>query len=295
MQFLRYLHNGVERCGVADGGAIREIREVEWGLRDLFVLAATRRLDVLAGAETAVRSPHEVTLLPPLIPTSRVYCIGVNYLEHQIESRDVFIAAPPAAPVVFLKDLSAMAAPGAELQLPETVSGEFDWEVELAVVIGAPARAVAPEAAGAVIAGYTVANDVTARDLQVRHVQWTLGKNIPASTPIGPGVVPWDEVGTTPDLRITLDVNGIRKQDARTSELLFGIPALIAEVSAATTLHPGDVIVTGTPSGVGFKRNPPEFLRDGDVVEACVEGIGTLTNRIRTRSPLTIPAEEAIA
>jgi len=229
MQFLRYLHNGVERCGVADGGAIREIREVEWGLRDLFVLAATRRLDVLAGAETAVRSPHEVTLL------------------------------------------------------------------ELAVVIGAPARAVAPEAAGAVIAGYTVANDVTARDLQVRHVQWTLGKNIPASTPIGPGVVPWDEVGTTPDLRITLDVNGIRKQDARTSELLFGIPALIAEVSAATTLHPGDVIVTGTPSGVGFKRNPPEFLRDGDVVEACVEGIGTLTNRIRTRSPLTIPAEEAIA
>lgn len=278
MELLRYLVNGTERCGVADGDSVREL---DWSLRDTLVLAAADSGNEFQGS-SVVRSRDEITLLPPLVPGGRIICIGINYVEHQKESADVFVADIPTHPIVFLKDASAMTTSTAELHLPSSVSCQFDWEVELGVVIGAPARATKAADAWDAVAGYTVVNDITARDLQGRHVQWTLGKNSEAATPIGPGIVTKGQVGTAPDLELTSRVNGEVKQQGRTSELIFDIPSLIETVSAVTPLLPGDVIATGTPSGVGFKRTPPEFLRDGDVVEAMIESVGTLRNRVRT-------------
>ena len=166
--------------------------------------------------------------------------------------------------------------------LPQSLSTEFDWEAELGVVIGAPARGVSEKEAWDVVAGYTVVNDISVRDRQVRHVQWTLGKNAPASTPVGPSIVARDTVGIDPDIELTCRVNGAVKQHAYTRDLIFTIPRLIEEISAVTPLLPGDVIVSGTPAGVGFKRTPPEFLREGDVVEVDIAGVGVLTNTIRT-------------
>ncbi|KWX65552.1 hypothetical protein ASJ79_07770 [Mycobacterium sp. NAZ190054] len=255
---------------------------LDWSLRDALVLLAAGQGERITDAPTARLRRSDVVLLPPVLPTSRVFCIGINYLEHQEESKDVFIANVPDAPVVFLKDLSSVTGPFEELALPQSLSTEFDWEAELGVVIGAPARNVSEKEAWDVVAGYTVVNDVSVRDRQLRHVQWTLGKNAPSSTPVGPGVVARDVIGTDPDIEVTSRVNGEVKQHAFTRDLIFDIPRLIAEISEVTPLLPGDVIATGTPAGVGFKRNPPEYLRDGDVVEVEIAGVGVLSNRVRT-------------
>lgn len=287
MHLLRYLVNGLERCGITDGDTVHEL---DWSLRDVLVLAAAGCEHELQSGSSVVRSLTDVTVLPPIATGGRIFCIGINYVEHQKESADVFVADIPAHPIVFLKDGSAMTTATADLPLPAAVSTEFDWEVELGVVIGAPARAVKATDAWESVAGYTIVNDVTARDLQGLHVQWTLGKNSEAATPIGPGIVTKGAIGTEPDLDITLRVNGELKQSARTSDLIFDIPSLIETVSAVTPLLPGDVIATGTPSGVGFKRTPPEFLRDGDVVEASIASIGTLRNRVVTSDRQHQPA-----
>src|SRR6185437_11341368 len=142
------------------------------------------------------------------------------------------------------------------LRVPRSASLEFDWEVELAVVIGSAVSNVDPEDAASAIAGFTIVNDVTARDLQRRHVQWLLGKSVDGATPLGPWVVTRDELGSEPDLEIELRVNGEVKQSARTSELIFGVPEIVATISRTIALRPGDVIATGTPGGVGFKRDP---------------------------------------
>lgn len=279
MELVRYLHGGTERCGVADGD---RIVEVDWSLRDALVLLATGEGDRIRESGVTTRARDEVALLAPTTATSRIFCVGINYLDHQEESRDVFMAKVPEAPVVFLKDLSSVAPPTGELVLPASTSTEFDWEVELGVVIGAPARAVSEDEAWGVVAGYTVVNDVSVRDRQVRHVQWTLGKNAPVSTPIGPGIVSRDAMGIDPEVAVEFRLNGVTKQQANTRDLIFDIPRLIAEISAVTPLLPGDIIATGTPAGVGFKRNPPEFLTEGDTLETSISGVGTLRHTIRT-------------
>jgi 2-keto-4-pentenoate hydratase/2-oxohepta-3-ene-1,7-dioic acid hydratase in catechol pathway len=279
LQLVQFVHQGSTRCGYVDGD---EIVGLDWSLRDALVLLAAGQTERVTDAWAGRVRRSDVVLLPPVVPTSRVFCIGINYLDHQEESKDVFMAKVPEAPVVFLKALSAIAGPDDVLELPQSLSTEFDWEAELGVVIGAPARNVSEKQAWDAVAGYTVVNDVSVRDRQVRHVQWTLGKNAPASTPIGPGVVDRDTIGVDPDIEITLRVNGTVKQNAWTRDLIFDIPRLIAEISEVTPLLPGDIIVTGTAAGVGFKRTPPEFLRDGDVVEVEIAGVGTLSNRVRT-------------
>lgn len=279
MQLVQFVHRGTTRCGYTDGD---EIVGLDWSLRDALVLLAAGQTDRITDARAERVRRADVVLLPPVVPTSRVFCIGINYLDHQEESKDVFMAKVPEAPVVFLKALSAIVGPDDVLELPESLSTEFDWEAELGVVIGAPARNVSEKEAWDAVAGYTVVNDVSVRDRQVRHVQWTLGKNAPASTPIGPGVVDRDTIGIDPDIEITLRVNGTVKQNAWTRDLIFDIPRLISEISEVTPLLPGDIIVTGTAAGVGFKRTPPEFLRDGDLVEVEIAGVGTLSNRVKT-------------
>ncbi len=276
MKILRYVHAGVTRTGVlVDGG----VQPVSWSLRDLLVLAAAGQLPMIESASTPVPLA-EVGLLPPVDPNARVLCIGINYAAHQAESADVFVADIPRAPIVFAKLSSALCGANADLHLSGEASVEFDYEVELCVVIGAPARDLSVEAAQSVIAGYTVMNDISARDVQVQHVQWTLGKNTEHATPIGPWVVTADEFDPHPTFDLELTVNGAQKQSASTAQLIFDVPRLISEISRSIPLQPGDVIATGTPAGVGFKRHPPEFLTAGDEIVAVISGIGSLHNHV---------------
>jgi 2-keto-4-pentenoate hydratase/2-oxohepta-3-ene-1,7-dioic acid hydratase in catechol pathway len=218
----------------------------------------------------------------PLRPPRNVFCVGRNYLEH---AREGALAAGrelklPDVPTFFTKASTAVAGPNATLHFQAAVSGEYDFEAELAVIIGAECKDVSEEEARHVVFGYTALNDLTARDLQRRHGQWFKGKSLDDSCPIGPWIVA-DEIADPQRLDVRLRRNGVEKQHSNTSKMIFPIPRLIAELSKGMTLLPGDVIATGTPEGVGFARNPPEFLSDGDVLEVEIEGIGVLRNLIR--------------
>ncbi|MDY7105617.1 MAG: fumarylacetoacetate hydrolase family protein [Actinomycetota bacterium] len=247
-----------------------------------------RSVEVAAAVTGSSVPLAQATLGAPLAPGGDVLCVGLNYRAHQAEATSLVDKVRPV-PIIFAKSQRAIAAPAEPLVLPESVSEEFDWEVELGVVIGREAVAIDPDEAFDVIAGYCVMNDITARDLQHRHQQWHLGKNVPASTPMGPWVVARDSLDVPPDLQVTLRVNGVVKQRSRTSKLIHDIPALVSLLSHTTTLRPGDVIATGTPEGVGYARQPAEFLADGDIVEAEIEGVGALTNVIVTSTPAANP------
>lgn len=265
--------------GIAEGGVVQEL-----------ALPWLEALSLLADGQTDRLGPHAIgepipigscLFLAPMEAAGEVFCIGLNYLEHQEEAVDL-VDRIREVPIVFVKSPRSLAPPAAELFLPSDVSPEFDWEVELGVVIGRDASDLDPDRVWKHIAGYCVVNDITARDLQKRHQQWHLGKNIPVSTPMGPGVTAREALPTPPDLLIRLEVNGIEKQRGRTRDLIHSIPELVSLLSKTTTLRSGDVIATGTPAGVGFKRTPPEFLTDGDVVTAVIEGVGVLQNAVRT-------------
>ncbi|MEQ3552691.1 fumarylacetoacetate hydrolase family protein [Pseudonocardia nematodicida] len=207
----------------------------------------------------------------------KIICVGLNYRGHITE-----IGLPtPDHPALFGKFPEALLGPADDLALP-TISQQVDWEAELAVVIGSTARHADAQAAADAIAGFTVANDVSMRDLQNRTTQWLQGKTFEATTPIGPVLVTPDELpgGVTPDLRISCMVGGETVQDARTSDLLFSPVDLVAYVSRILTLNPADVILTGTPAGVGTALEPPRFLSAGELLVTEIEHIGRLENRI---------------
>ncbi|MEV4674703.1 MULTISPECIES: fumarylacetoacetate hydrolase family protein [Actinomadura] len=211
----------------------------------------------------------DVRLLAPILP-SKIIAIGKNYADHV---REMGGDAPPAEPVIFSKPSTAVIGPGEAITYPEKLSERVDHEGELAVVIGRMCREVPASRAAEVILGYTCANDVTARDLQQKDGQWTRAKGFDTFCPIGP----WIETEADPaDLAITTSVNGEVRQDARTSQLLHDVPALVEYVSQVMTLLPGDVILTGTPAGVGP-------MQIGDEVTVTIEGIGSLTNRVVSR------------
>jgi 2-keto-4-pentenoate hydratase/2-oxohepta-3-ene-1,7-dioic acid hydratase in catechol pathway len=220
-----------------------------------------------------------------------VFCVGWNYLEHFAEGQGM--RGPnddaqqiPDYPALFSKQAASVVGPEAPVWHSAPISDQLDWEVELAIVIGTRGRDIPEDRAYAHIFGYTVANDVSVRDVQRRHGgQWFKGKNFDTHCPLGPWIVSADELGDPHALRITLRVNGATKQDSNTSYMAFRIPRIIAEFSAGMTLEPGDVILTGTPSGVGFARKPPEFLKVGDVMEAEIEKIGILRNTIAAYDP----------
>src|SRR5579862_4860150 len=249
-------------------------------LREYIALAPHERIAWHAPDEPTPVSG--VTLDAPLRPERNVFCVGRNYLEHAIEGaraagRELRL---PAVPTFFTKAPTAIAPPEAELSLQAAVSREYDFEAELAVVIGARCKDVSEAEALHVVFGYTALNDVTARDLQRDHGQWFKGKSLDDACPIGPWIVTPDETGDPQTLDIAFRLNGEEKQRSNTSQMIFPIARLIAELSRGMTLLPGDVIATGTPAGVGFARTPPEFLRDGDVMEVEIERIGVLRNRI---------------
>ena len=211
---------------------------------------------------------------PAVAAPNRVLCFGVNYLEHALEG-----GRPPTTwPEVFVRGAGSVAAPYGDLIKP-ALSDRFDYEGELALVIGKGGRYIRADEALDALAGYTILMDGSAREWQRAASQWTPGKNFDATMPIGPEIVTTDEIDVS-DVQLTTTLNGEVMQSARTSQMIFNIPATIEYVSSFTTLEPGDVIATGTPGGVGFARQPPVWLQPGDLLEVEIEGLGKLSNRV---------------
>jgi 2-keto-4-pentenoate hydratase/2-oxohepta-3-ene-1,7-dioic acid hydratase in catechol pathway len=225
----------------------------------------------------------EVTFLAPIEkPRKNIIGIGLNYTEHVAESARTLDTTGklPAKPIIFSKPPTTVTATNTEIIKNTKLTSQLDWEVELAVVIGRKGKYVAKEDALDYVFGYTVINDISARDCR-REGQWIVSKGQDTFAPMGPVLVTRDEIENPHNLNLSLKVNGVEKQNSNTKFLLFNINDLIEDLSIVFTLEPGDIIATGTPAGVGAGRNPQEWMYDGDVVEATVEGIGTIVNTIK--------------
>ncbi|MBT9329875.1 fumarylacetoacetate hydrolase family protein [Paracidobacterium acidisoli] len=237
--------------------------------------------EALAKVESAEKAaahwiPAEsVTLLAPLQSPPRIFCIGLNYRDHAIESKMEI----PKLPTVFLKLTAAIANPGEPIRLP-SLSKQPDYEAEFALVIGKRGKHISPDKWQDHVFGYTILNDVSARDIQLSTSQWTMGKSFDTFCPIGPAIVTKDEIADPHELSIQLSIDGETLQKSNTRELIFKAPELIAYLSSITALEPGDIISTGTPAGVGLGRNPQRWLRPGETVTIEIEGLGKLTNPV---------------
>ncbi len=224
-----------------------------------------------------------VTLLAPIPrPRRNVFCVGRNYLDHVAEgdrTRGVTQTEVPKYPQFFTKAPDCVIGPGETAPAHQNVTKWLDYEVELAVVIGTEGADIPKERALDHVFGYTIGNDVTGRDLQRRHGQWFKGKSLDRSCPLGPCIVPAGDLDAS-DLGIRLWINGEKRQDSRTSKMIFDVTEIIHQLSAGFTLRPGDVIITGTPEGVGYAMQPPQTLKPGDMMELEIDGIGRLTNTV---------------
>lgn len=227
---------------------------------------------------------NEIKLLAPIPhPRRNILCLGKNYEDHAKELvatkiSDKFI---PDAPIYFTKSENTVIANKDNIIFYPEATNQVDYEVELAVVIGKEGINIRPEEAEEFIFGYTIINDVSARDLQIKHKQWFKAKSLDTFCPMGPCITHKSELPFPIDLDIKCSVNGELRQNSNTSKLIFDIPYIISDLSKGFTLKPGDIIATGTPSGVGLGFNPPRFLNDGDIVECYIEKIGTLNNRVK--------------
>lgn len=221
----------------------------------------------------------DLDLLAPIPAPGKIIAIGQNYMDHIREQN----ATPPTKPLIFAKLTNSVIGPNDVIEWDPTVTEFVDWEAELAVVIGKRATRISADNALDYVFGYTVANDVTARDLQKSDGQWSRAKGLDTFCPLGPWIVSKDEIADVQNLAVRCEVNGKVKQNSNTKEMIFNVAAILSYFSHAFTLNPGDVILTGTPDGVGFFRNPVERLTTGDKVTVSVEGIGAVTNTCRER------------
>ncbi|WP_424973760.1 fumarylacetoacetate hydrolase family protein [Dinoroseobacter sp. S124A] len=250
-------------------------------------LAELKRIvdEAEAGGHTeAVVSADHPFLAPLHAPRKNIFCVGRNYAEHIAEGERAQKAKIGITdhPVYFTKPATAVVGHGGDVLIFPAVSEKIDYEVELAVVIGKAGRDIPKERAFEHVFGYTILNDITARDVQRRHGgQYFKGKSLDGSCPIGPWIVTADEISDPQNLSISLSVNGEVRQDGRTHDMIFDIPTLIASLSEGLTLEPGDIIATGTPSGVGYAMDPPQYLKPGDTVVCQITDIGQLKNTVR--------------
>jgi len=271
MKLVRYGTAGKEKPGLIDrDGALRDLSSVIHDI-DAQVLGGEGR------ARLAAIDPRSLPLVAgeqrygaPVAHVSKFICVGLNYSEHAAET-----GAPiPEQPILFMKATSAINGPNDDVIIPQG-SVKTDWEVELGVVIGETARSVSVENAIAHVAGYVVVNDLSEREFQLEHGgQWVKGKSCDSFGPIGPWLVTADEVPDPQNLGLWLEVNGHRYQNGNTRTMIFGVAQLVSYISRYMTLLPGDVISTGTPSGVGLGLKPPTYLRPGDTIELGIDGLG---------------------
>ncbi len=281
MKLVTYGESGQERIGAVVGDEIVDLNSASESLPDtvLGLLEADALDDVARVVESGAgaRTPLDGARLASPIPRPpKIVCVGLNYLDHATEQN----VPLPEHPLLFSKATSSVVGPYDDVVLPAE-SEQVDYEVELAVVLGRTATAVSEADAYDCIAGYTVANDVSARDIQFRQQQWHQGKSYDTFCPMGPWLVTRDEIPDPNTLAVKLTLNGAVLQDSNTDNLIFNVPTLVARISRAMTLFPGDVISTGTPAGVGVFRDPKILLKAGDYMETWVEGIGTLKNHVR--------------
>ena len=286
MKLITYRQNGAEHVGALteDGTGVLPLP-----VPDMNTLIETMTLTDLRSAVAAAErgsalALSDVELLAPIPrPRQDVLCLGMNYLAHAEEaarySADAFRKERPVA-VYFSKRVSEAGKPDGVIPRHAGLTDRLDYEAELAVVLGRTARNVKAADAADCIFGYTVLNDVSARDLQTGHKQWYFGKSLDGATPMGPVLVTADEIAYPPALEITCRVNGELRQQSNTSLLITSIGQILEELTAGMTLLPGTIIATGTPAGVGMGFDPPKFLQSGDVVECAIEGIGTLRSTV---------------
>jgi len=288
LRIATYHYQGRRQVGLVseDGATVSPLQLTDaQAQRGALSLIEDRASDAAAlpatGPAVALR---DVRLEAPLpLPRRNIFCVGRNYHAHAKElSASVFknnAANPEAWPIVFTKVPECVIGPHDEVRLPgEAVSAQIDYEAELAVVIGKSGRNIARDDALSHVFGYTIVNDVTARDVQMRHQQWDLGKSFDTFCPMGPWIVTADALDGT-KTRVRCWVNGELRQDGQTTDFIFDIPTLIETCSRGITLYPGDVIATGTPAGVGMGMSPPQYLKTGDTVRIEIDGLGALENR----------------
>jgi acylpyruvate hydrolase len=273
-----------DSVGLLDGDAVIAIRDIvpDAPGEVIGVIAAgeplrARLAAALGSAPSGARRPlGAVELRPPIPKPGKILCLGLNYAAHAREGGNEV----PEHPTVFVRVTTSLVAPGAPVIRPR-VSERLDYEVELVIVIGRRCHDVAEDAALSHVFGYTIMNDVSVRDYQRRTSQWTMGKNFDGTGPLGPAIVTADELPAgARGLGIRTRLNGELLQDGNTADMVFPVPRIVALLSEVMTLEPGDVIATGTPSGVGHARRPPLWMKPGDVVACEIDGIGTLSNPI---------------
>jgi 2-keto-4-pentenoate hydratase/2-oxohepta-3-ene-1,7-dioic acid hydratase in catechol pathway len=274
----------VDLSALAAGGPLAAATSSLLALIDAGPVAWEHLRQTIEAAPSAPRHPlANVRWHAPIArPRKNIMCLGLNYAAHARESaaargREVKL---PEAPVIFTKAPTTVNGPFSDVAVDRGATSQVDWEVELAVIMGRTGRNIAADRALDHVFGYTALNDVTARDLQQRHVQFFKGKSLDGFCPMGPMVVTADEFGDPQAKRLTCRVNGVVKQDGSTSDMIFPVRSIIEWLSRGLTIEAGDIIATGTPEGVGMGRTPPEYLQDGDVIETEVEGIGLMRNRI---------------
>ena len=288
MKLITYIHNNQTRIGAVVDEAVVDLTAVAPTLLALIKQgpAGLKKAQIAIGNATQTIPLAEVELLAPIpMPDRNIMCLGWNYAEHAKESattKGLEIKELPQFPIVFTKATTSVNGPFGDVPYSTAVSTQIDYEVELAIIIGKQGINIPREQAMDYVYGYTVLNDISARDLQRNGKQFFKGKSLDGSCPIGPWLITVDDIADPQNLAITCRVNDVTKQNSSTQHMIFDIPATIAYLSLGMTLLPGDIIATGTPSGVGFARTPPEYLQPGDVVECEIEQIGLIRNQIRT-------------
>ena len=279
---MRFAHmsDGEPRLAVVEDGRVAPLGDALPGIAtidDLIAAGPDAWAAARSAAPKALEQGEPLTsgmLDAPLRAPSKIACVGLNYHDHCRETG----MEPPPRPLIFAKFPSSLIGPDQPLEWPADLTEQVDWEVELAAVIGSRLKRATAEEALEAVFGYTAANDVSARDLQFSDQQWVRGKSLDTFCPLGPVIVTPDEFGDPQDKRLIARVNGETMQDSTTSEMIFPVAEIVSFLSHACTLEPGDLILTGTPWGVGGFRTPPVFLRPGDTVEVEVEGVGVLAN-----------------
>ena len=295
MKLLTFEYNGETELGVlsADGEKVIPLSKIEINysdMNDLIDNITEKEMEMAAAAANADTDSvpaffmRDVKMRAPIIrPKQDVICLGINYADHAVESSrykgDAFGGDRPV-PIYFSKRVNEAVGDGEPVLAHTDIVERLDYEVEIAVVIGKPAYKVSREETLDYVFGYTILNDISARDIQTSHKQWYFGKSLDAFTPIGPWIVTTDEMPEPSGHPIRSYVNGELRQNGNTNQLIFDIPYVISELSQGITLLPGTIIAMGTPAGVGMGFQPPKFMKPGDVVKCEIEGIGTLTNPI---------------